>query len=119
MDTTLRGGAVVARQAHNLKAVGSIPAPATKNYSASCPTGFFCAVNHLVLSLRRWPLAGLWPLQRSGLDRNASNYWKGTMSMRDRFFEVENCDRCGKPLNGCRIQSMYNHEVLCMDCKDK
>ena len=26
---TLRGGAVVARQAHNLKAVGSIPAPAT------------------------------------------------------------------------------------------
>ena len=27
--TTLRGGAVVARQAHNLKAVGSIPAPAT------------------------------------------------------------------------------------------
>ena len=25
----LRGGAVVARQAHNLKAVGSIPAPAT------------------------------------------------------------------------------------------
>ena len=20
--------------------------------------------------------------------------------MRDRFFEVENCDRCGKPLNG-------------------
>lgn len=41
------------------------------------------------------------------------------MSMRDRFFEVENCDRCGKPLNGCRIQSMYNHDVLCMDCKDK
>ena len=39
--------------------------------------------------------------------------------MRDRFFEVENCDRCGKPLNGCRIQSMYNHEVLCMDCKEK
>ena len=25
----MRGGAVVARQAHNLKAVGSIPAPAT------------------------------------------------------------------------------------------
>ena len=39
--------------------------------------------------------------------------------MKDRFFEAENCDRCGKPLNGCRIQSMYNHEVLCMDCKDK
>ncbi len=28
-ETMLRGGAVVARQAHNLKAVGSIPAPAT------------------------------------------------------------------------------------------
>ena len=27
---TLRGGAVVARQAHNLKARGSIPLPATK-----------------------------------------------------------------------------------------
>ena len=43
----LRGGAVVARQAHNLKAVGSIPAPATNNYSASQPTGFFCAVKVL------------------------------------------------------------------------
>ena len=39
--------------------------------------------------------------------------------MRDRFFEVRNCARCGKPLNGCRIMSMYNHDVLCMDCKDK
>lgn len=39
--------------------------------------------------------------------------------MRDRFFEVENCDRCGKPLNGCRIMSMYNQDALCMDCKDK
>ena len=41
------------------------------------------------------------------------------MSMRDRFFEVQNCDRCGKLLNGCRIMSMYNQDVLCMDCKDK
>ena len=41
---TLRGGAVVARQAHNLKARGSIPLPATNNYSASHSTGFFCAV---------------------------------------------------------------------------
>ena len=39
--------------------------------------------------------------------------------MRDRFFEVENCDRCGRSLNGCRIMSMYNKDVLCMDCKDK
>ena len=41
----MRGGAVVARQAHNLKAVGSIPAPATNNYSASHLTGFFLALN--------------------------------------------------------------------------
>ena len=44
-EHTLRGGAVVARQAHNLKAVGSIPAPATNRLSASQPTGFFIAVN--------------------------------------------------------------------------
>lgn len=31
---TLRGGAVVARQAHNLKAVGSIPTPATNDFYA-------------------------------------------------------------------------------------
>ena len=31
-EHTLRGGAVVARQAHNLKAVGSIPAPATNDF---------------------------------------------------------------------------------------
>ncbi len=43
----MRGGAVVARQAHNLKAVGSIPAPAT-NYLFSRPLdGFFLALNHL------------------------------------------------------------------------
>ena len=29
-EKMLRGGAVVARQAHNLKAIGSIPIPATK-----------------------------------------------------------------------------------------
>ena len=46
-EKMLRGGAVVARQAHNLKAVGSIPAPATNNYSASHSTGFFCAVKVL------------------------------------------------------------------------
>ena len=33
-EHTLRGGAVVARQAHNLKAVGSIPAPATNDFYA-------------------------------------------------------------------------------------
>ena len=44
----LRGGAVVARQAHNLKAIGSIPIPATNNYSASHSTGFFLTLNPLV-----------------------------------------------------------------------
>ena len=41
--TTLRGGAVVARQAHNLKAVGSIPAPATNDYYNRLKSRFFCA----------------------------------------------------------------------------
>ena len=36
---TLRGGAVVARQAHNLKAVGSIPAPATKKITPGSVNG--------------------------------------------------------------------------------
>lgn len=39
--------------------------------------------------------------------------------MRDRFFDAENCERCGKSLNGCQIMSMYNEDVLCMECKDK
>ena len=40
----MRGGAVVARQAHNLKANGSIPFPAT-NYKFSRPMdGFFIVV---------------------------------------------------------------------------
>ena len=34
LEHLLRGGAVVARQAHNLKAVGSIPAPATNDFYA-------------------------------------------------------------------------------------
>ena len=41
--TTLRGGAVVARQAHNLKAVGSIPAPATKKITPTSLVGFLFA----------------------------------------------------------------------------
>ena len=36
----MRGRAVVAYQAHNLKVSGSIPLPATKWISASQPTGF-------------------------------------------------------------------------------
>ena len=37
----LRGGAEVARQAHNLKAVGSIPAPATSNLQPVSGLAFF------------------------------------------------------------------------------
>ena len=40
----IRGRAVAAYQAHNLKVSGSIPLPATNEISASQPTGFFCAV---------------------------------------------------------------------------
>ena len=40
----LRGGAEVARQAHNLKAVGSIPAPATSNLQPVFGLAFFIFV---------------------------------------------------------------------------
>ena len=39
--------------------------------------------------------------------------------MIDDFFLKTNCDRCGKPLNGMRIMSMYNEDCLCMYCKEK
>lgn len=29
----------------------------------------------------------------------------------------DNCDRCGNPTNNQTIQSMYNDEVICMNCK--
>jgi uncharacterized Zn finger protein (UPF0148 family) len=37
----------------------------------------------------------------------------------DKFFKVKNCERCGAPLNGVRIMSMFNTQVICMNCKDK
>ena len=36
--------------------------------------------------------------------------------MRDPFFEKQNCDRCGKPLNRVRMMSMYNEDCICMEC---
>ena len=39
--------------------------------------------------------------------------------MRDRFFEVQKCDRCDGSLDGGRILSIYNdHDVLCMKYKE-
>lgn len=32
---------------------------------------------------------------------------------------VENCERCHKPTNGKTIMSMFNEQVICMECKDK
>ena len=37
----------------------------------------------------------------------------------DRFFTQKYCDRCGQPLTGGRIMSMYNTDCICMDCKRK
>ena len=37
----------------------------------------------------------------------------------DNFFTQKNCDRCGKSLKDGRIQSMFNSECICMDCKKK
>lgn len=31
----------------------------------------------------------------------------------------ENCDRCGKPTGGQTIQSMYNEDIICMNCKEE
>lgn len=35
----------------------------------------------------------------------------------DHFLAAKNCDRCNKPLDGTRIMSMFNEDVLCLDCK--
>ena len=44
---------------------------------------------------------------------------EGTGIMADRFFTQTRCDRCGGSLDGGRIMSMYNEDVLCMTCKEK
>ena len=38
--------------------------------------------------------------------------------MQDPFFTKKHCDRCGAPLT-VRILSMYNEDVICMECKKK
>ena len=30
----------------------------------------------------------------------------------------ENCDRCGEPNNGTTIMSIFNEDVICMNCKE-
>ena len=37
----------------------------------------------------------------------------------DRFFTTRTCDRCGRPLDGARIMSMFNEQTICMDCSAK
>ncbi len=37
----------------------------------------------------------------------------------ERIFTVNVCDRCHKPLTNGRIMSMFNEDIICMDCKDK
>ncbi|MFA9398827.1 MAG: gamma-glutamylcyclotransferase [Clostridiaceae bacterium] len=37
----------------------------------------------------------------------------------DKFFTQETCDRCGGSLKDGRIMSMYNHDCLCISCKEK
>ena len=37
----------------------------------------------------------------------------------DRFFTTRSCDRCGRPLDGARIMSMFNEQTICMDCSAK
>ena len=40
-------------------------------------------------------------------------------NMSDTFFTKTRCDRCGGSLEGGRIMSMYNTQVICMECKAK
>ncbi len=35
------------------------------------------------------------------------------------FFAKKNCDRCGGELKEGRILSMFNTQVLCLQCKEK
>ena len=35
----------------------------------------------------------------------------------DDFFKKKYCDRCGKALD-VRIMSMFNTDVICMECKE-
>ena len=37
----------------------------------------------------------------------------------DDFFKKTRCDRCGGSLDGGRIMSMFNEDVICMACKEK
>ena len=62
---TLRGGAVVARQAHNLKAVGSIPAPATNEIQGLVNASPFLLLifNKLRLHLTRLDNSGIYWLK--------------------------------------------------------
>jgi len=39
--------------------------------------------------------------------------------MADDFFSKRRCDRCGGSLDGGRILSMYNEDVICLECKRK
>ena len=38
--------------------------------------------------------------------------------MQDPFFSKTRCDRCGAKLT-VRIMSMFNEDVICMECKKK
>lgn len=29
----------------------------------------------------------------------------------------DNCDRCGEPTNNITTMSMFNEDIICMDCK--
>jgi hypothetical protein len=31
----------------------------------------------------------------------------------------DNCDRCGEPTNNITTMSMFNEDVICMNCKEK
>ncbi len=36
----------------------------------------------------------------------------------DRFFKLENCEKCGKDLKGGRIMSMFDEKCICLECSE-
>lgn len=39
--------------------------------------------------------------------------------MMDRFDNAIRCDRCGKRLDGGKVESLQNDDIICIKCKDK
>ena len=76
---------------HNLKVVGSIPAPATNRLSASHPTGFFCAVKVLVTKGFAKTDFSIRPFQSDKIASKTSLFLCFSLKQRDMSFREWVC----------------------------